>query len=56
MTTEDAATWMFTQYQSKRFLYLEEAASQLSHLHKEDLAYYDASGNVCVEKKGIGRV
>lgn len=50
MTPIDAAEWMFEQYRAKRFLYQEEAASHLLHLHDEALAYYDARGNVCVGK------
>jgi hypothetical protein len=51
MTPEEAAAWMLEQFEAKRFLYQEEAASHLLHLHDEGLAYYDASGNVCVGKK-----
>lgn len=50
MTEDEAAQWMLKQYAGKRFLYQEEAASHLLHLHDEKLAYYDASGNVCVGK------
>jgi hypothetical protein len=42
---------MLRRYEAQRFLYQEEAASHLLHLHDEDLAYYDANGNVCVGKK-----
>ena len=51
MTTDEAAEWMLAQYEAKRFLYQEEAASHLLHLHDAALAYYDANGNVCVGKK-----
>ena len=51
MTTEEAAAWMLRQYEAKRFLYQEEAASHLLHLHDEQLAYYDQRGNVCIGKK-----
>ena len=51
MTIDQAARWMLGQYEAKRFLYQEEAASHLLHLHDEALAYYDATGNVCVGKK-----
>jgi hypothetical protein len=50
MTPEQSAAWMLGQYEAKRFLYQEEAASHLLHLHDENLAYYDANGNVCVGK------
>lgn len=51
MNVEDAANWMLTQFEAKRFLYQEDAASHLLHLHDEQLAYYDGNGNVCVGKK-----
>jgi len=51
MTTDDAAKWMLRQFEAKRFLYQEEAATHLLHLNDGDLAYYDANGNVCVGKK-----
>lgn len=51
MTTEQAVEWMLQRFQMQRFLYQEEAASHLLHLHDENLAYYDANGNVCVGKK-----
>jgi hypothetical protein len=50
MTPEEAAQWMLDRYEAERFLYQEAAASFLLHLHDEDLAYYDANGNVCVGK------
>jgi len=50
MNEDQAAEWMLGEYQAKRFLYQEEAASHLLHLHHEKLAYYDSSGNVCVGK------
>ncbi|RYE51670.1 MAG: hypothetical protein EOP21_00785 [Hyphomicrobiales bacterium] len=50
MTPEQAAYWMLEQFEAKRFLYQQEAASHLVHLHDEALAYYDGSGNVCVGK------
>lgn len=51
MTEEEAAAWMLDQFEAKRFLYQQEAATHLLHLHDESLAYYDASGNVCVGKR-----
>lgn len=51
MTPQDAAEWMLEQFEAKRFLYQEEAASHLLHLHDEELAYFDGNGNVCVGKK-----
>ena len=46
---------MLEQFEAKRFLYQEEAAANLLHLHDEALAYYDGTGtgtgNVCVGKK-----
>lgn len=51
MTPEQAALWMLKEYNLKRFLYQEEAASHLLHLHDENLAYYDDNGNVCVGKR-----
>lgn len=51
MTPQQAAEWMLREFQKKRFLYQEEAATHLLHLHDEQLAYYDHSGNVCVGKK-----
>lgn len=51
MTPEEAAEWMLRQFQAKRHLYQEEAASHLLHLQDAQLAYYDGSGNVCVGKK-----
>lgn len=50
MTPQDAAAWMLGQFEAKRFLYQEEAAAHLLNLHDEALAYFDASGNVCVGK------
>ncbi len=50
MSPNDAADWMFEQFKAKRFLYQEEAATHLLHLHDEGLAYYDDRGNVCVGK------
>jgi len=50
MTREDAADWMLSQFEAKRFLYQEEAASHLLHLRDERLAYFDKSGNVCIDK------
>lgn len=41
---------MLQEYEAKRFLYQEEAASYLLHLNDETLAYYDANSNVCVGK------
>ncbi|MGX5713188.1 DUF6953 family protein [Sphingopyxis terrae subsp. ummariensis] len=51
MTPDQAAEWMLEQFEAKRFLYQDEAATHLLHLHDETLAYYDSSGNVCVGKK-----
>lgn len=51
MTPDQAAEWMLEQFEARRFLYQEEAATHLLHLHDEALAYYDGSGNVCVGKK-----
>lgn len=51
MTPEQAARWMFEQFEAKGFLYQEEAATNLLHLHDEKLAYYDGNGNVCVGKE-----
>ncbi|QUD86960.1 DUF6953 family protein [Phenylobacterium montanum] len=39
---------MLDQFEAKRFLYQEEAATHLLHLHNEALAYFDNAGNVCV--------
>lgn len=50
MNSQQAAEWMLEQFEAKRFLYQEEAATHLLHLHDEELAYYDANGNVCVGK------
>jgi hypothetical protein len=50
MTPDEAARWMFEQFEAKRFLYQEEAATHLLHLHNEELAYYDGNGSVCVGK------
>jgi hypothetical protein len=50
MTPQQAADWMLTQYEAKRFIYQEEAASYLLHFQDEALAYYDVSGNSCVGK------
>lgn len=55
MSEEEAAEWMLSQFQAKRFLYQEEAASHLLHLHDEALAYYDTSGNVCIGKGVLKR-
>ena len=51
MTPKLAAEWMLERFKEKRFLYQEEAATHLLHLHDEQLAYYDGNGNVCVGKK-----
>ncbi len=50
MSPDEAAQWMLNKFEANRFLYQEEAAAHLLHLHDEKLAYYDASGNVCVGK------
>jgi hypothetical protein len=50
MSPQDAAEWMFGQFLAKRFLYQEEAATHLLHLHDENLAYFDGTGNVCIGK------
>lgn len=50
MTAQEAAEWMLERFEANRFLYQEEAASHLLHLHDENLAYFDDSGNVCVGK------
>ncbi|MCE3289372.1 MAG: hypothetical protein K0R83_1384 [Caulobacter sp.] len=50
MTPLEAARWMLQRYEAKRFLYQEEAATHLLHLHDSELAYYDGNGNVCVGK------
>jgi hypothetical protein len=50
MTESDAANWMLREYEMKRFLYQEEAASHLLHLQDDALAYYDVNGNVCIGK------
>lgn len=50
MTEQEAAEWMLEQFEAKRFLYQEEAATHLLHLQDETLAYYDGNGNVCVGK------
>lgn len=55
MTEDEAATWMLRQYEAKRFLYQEEAATHLLHLHDSLLASYDAKGNVCVGKGVLAR-
>ncbi|HAY50368.1 hypothetical protein [Thalassospira sp.] len=51
MTPREAAEWMLTQFEAKRFLYQEEAASHLLHLHNEALTYYNGSGNLCLGKE-----
>jgi hypothetical protein len=51
MIPTEAAEWMLQQFEAKRFLYQEEAATHLLHLHDEQLAYFDAAGNACVGKK-----
>ncbi len=50
MSPQEAAEWMREQFKLKRFLYQEEAATHLLHLHDEELAYFDNDGNVCVGK------
>lgn len=50
MTPQQAADWMLERFEAKRFLYQEEAATHLLHLHDAALAYYDGNGNVCVGK------
>lgn len=50
MSPQEAAEWMLEQFEAKGFLYQEEAASHLLHLHNEELAYFDGNGNVCVGK------
>lgn len=42
---------MLKQFEAKRFLYQEEAATHLLHHHDQSLAYYDQNGNVCVGRK-----
>jgi hypothetical protein len=52
MNPAEAAAWMLERYEAtNRVLYQELAASHLLHLHNEEVAYYDASGNVCIGKK-----
>ncbi len=41
---------MSQQFEAKRFLYQEEAASHLFHLHDPDLVYFDGAGNLCIDK------
>jgi hypothetical protein len=55
MTPEQAAEWMLGEYNAKRFLYQEEAASHLLHLHDSKLAYYDHAGKVCIGKVVLKR-
>jgi len=50
MTPRQAAEWMLEQFEIKRFLYQEEAASHLFHLHDEALTYFDRDGNLCLGK------
>lgn len=50
MNAQEAAEWMLYNYEAKGFLYQEEAATHLLHLHDVELAYYDNKGNVCVGK------
>jgi hypothetical protein len=50
MRPQEAAEWMLEQFEAKRFLYQEEAATHLLHLHDDELAYFDKTGNVCVGK------
>jgi hypothetical protein len=50
MTVTEAAGWMLEQFKARGFLYQEEAATHLLHLHSEDLAYFDGHGNVCIGK------
>jgi hypothetical protein len=40
MKPHHAAEWMFEQFEAKRFLYQEEAATHLLHLYDEELAYF----------------
>lgn len=51
MTPQQAAEWMLEKYEAARFLYQEEAASHLYHLHDERLTYFDASNNLCIGKE-----
>ena len=50
MTFAEAAEWMCDRFSLQGFLYQEEAASQLWHLHDPELAYFDKAGNLCVGK------
>lgn len=50
MSPQEAAAWMFDRFSSKRFIYQEEAAAHLLHLHDRKLAHYDGHGNVCLGK------
>jgi hypothetical protein len=50
MTPQEAAEWMLEQFEAKRFLYQEEAATHLLHLDDEALARLDTNGNVCLAK------
>lgn len=50
MTPQQAAEWMFEEFELKRFIYQEEAAAHLLLLHDDTLAYYDTRGNACVGK------
>lgn len=51
MTEDDAAKWMLAEFETVGFLYQEGAANHLFQLQDEKLAYFDASGNLCVGKK-----
>lgn len=50
MTPHEAAEWLLKQFDAKGFLYQEEAASHLYHLHDEELTYFDGNGNLCIGK------
>jgi hypothetical protein len=51
MTEDDAANWMFGEFEEFGFIYQEGAASHLLNFGDEDLAYFDKSSNLCVGKR-----
>lgn len=51
MTPRQAAEWMLEQFELKRFLYQEEAASHFLFMGEGSLVSFDASSSLCIDKK-----
>ena len=55
MTIDEAVDWMAHEFEIKRLLYQEEAASYFLTLNDERIAYFDLNGNLCLSKEVLKR-